>query len=322
MTLPNAECILPQKLPCGVVVTFHPDEGVRDRIRKMRAECGRLVVVDNGSGDDTAKLLDGLPEVTLVRLPQNLGVATALNRGAAWALAQGDEWIVTFDQDSLPQPGMVPALMATAVLLPMAGVVGPRILDTVRGREPYRWICCSDQWPFCFRRIVCEDEDLATVTSVITSGSLVSLDAWQKVGGFEDSFFIDYVDNDFCLRLTESGFRICVSHRAFLEHRLGTRTRHVVAGHDFRPTHHTPLRHYFIARNRITMWRRHAVAVPHWAVFDLCFAAYNGVRVLAFESHRWRKLKAMILGTWDGLCGRKGPCPERRKRVLDVPVED
>lgn len=316
MALPYSECFPPQELTCGVVVTYHPDVGVRDRIQKMQAECGRIVVVDNGSGEETAKLFDNLPEVTLVRLPQNLGIATALNRGAAWALAQGKRWIVTFDQDSLPHPGMVRALMATAARFQKVGMVGPRIVDTVRGREPYRWICRSHQWPFCFRRVACAGEDLASVTTVITSGSLVSLDAWEKVGGFDGSLFIDYVDNDFCLRLIASGFRICVSQRAYLEHRLGARTRHVVVGHDFRPTHHSALRHYFIARNRITMWRRHAAAVPHWALFDFCFGIYNGFRVLVFEKDRWRKFKAMVLGTWDGLCGRKGPCPERRARVL------
>lgn len=306
-----------QKRPCGVVVTYHPDGGVCDRIRAMRAECGRLLVVDNGSGDETASLIAGLQGITLLRLPQNLGIAAALNRGAAWALAQGEEWIVTFDQDSIPHSGMAAALMATAARFPTAAIVGPRIVDTVPGSAPYRWVCRSAHWPFMFTRVPCENEDLPAVTSVITSGSMISLSAWQTVGRFDESLFIDYVDNDFCLRVITAGYRICVSHLAFLDHQLGTRTRHSAMGHDFRPTHHSPLRHYFMSRNRVVMWRRHAVRYPHWAFFDAAFAAYNYFRVAVFESERLRKFKAMVLGTWDGLCGAMGPCPERRKRVLE-----
>lgn len=317
MTRPHAELFPPQTRPCGVVVTYHPDAGVRDRIRAMWAECGRVVVVDNGSDDDLAGLIADLPDVTLFRLPRNLGIATALNRGAAWALDRGFDWIVTFDQDSLPHNGMISALMATAARFPSVSVVGPRIVDTVRGRAPYRWVCRSERWPLAFVRMPCGGEDLSAVTSVITSGSLVSLGAWQAVGGFDESFFIDYVDNDFCLRVITAGYRVCVSHGAVLEHQLGARTRHSVMGHDFRPTHHSPLRHYFIARNRVVMWRRYAVNFPHWAFFDLGFAAYNYFRVALFESGKVKKFQAMVLGTWDGLCGVTGPCPERRRRVFD-----
>ena len=52
--------------------------------------------------------------------------------------------------------------------------------------------------------------------------------------------------------------------------------------------------------------------MPHWALFDLCFAVYNGCRVLAFEPNKWKKFRATWLGTWDGLCRRVGPCPKHR----------
>ncbi len=71
-----------------------------------------------------------------------------------------------------------------------------------------------------------------------------------------------------------------------------------------------------MARNRITMWRRYAVRHPHWALFDSVFAGYNYIRVLVFEKNRPKKLRAVLLGTWDGLCGRSGPCPEDRKLAL------
>lgn len=302
--------------PCGVVVTYHPDDGVIERIAAMSAECDHVVVVDNGSGGTVGGSIAKLPRVTYLPLPENLGIAVALNRGAFWAKERGYTWIVTFDQDSLPQTGMISALLATAARHPQTAVVGPRIVDTVRGRAAYKWVKKSAQWPLLFRRVPCENDDLVAVTSVITSGSLVSLHVWERVNGFDDALFIDYVDNDLCLKVIEDGFLVCVAHDAFLEHRLGERTRHSALGHDFRPTHHSALRHYFMARNRIILWRRYAARHPHWAGFDLLFAGYNYVRVLAFEKERIPKIRAIMLGTWDGLSGRSGPCPENRKRTL------
>jgi hypothetical protein len=75
-----------------------------------------------------------------------------------------------------------------------------------------------------------------------------------------------------------------------------------------------------MARNRVHLLRRHAFAVPHWAVFDLCFAGYNAFRVVAFEADKWRKLKAIGLGTWDGLRGRLGPCSDARWQALQPPA--
>jgi rhamnosyltransferase len=87
-------------------------------------------------------------------------------------------------------------------------------------------------------------------------------------------------------------------------------------GHAFYPTHHFPLRHYYIARNRVLMLRRHGLRFPHWMFFDLAAAGLWLFRVLAFEQAKAAKLKAMALGTWDGLRGRSGPCGPQRIAAL------
>jgi rhamnosyltransferase len=299
----------------AVVVTYHPDGDVAQRLRRVAEEAGPTVVVDNGS---PAAALDRTRAagVELLDLGENIGLAAALNRGVARLAELGCSHAVLFDQDSSPRPGMVAALWRTRCAFPDAAIVGPRIVDAVPGRGPYRWVARHPRIPGAFRRVTCEQGDLPDVTGVITSGSLVEIDAWRRLGGFDEALFIDYVDNDFCLRAIAAGRTVAVSAGAVLEHRLGSRTRHEVLGHEVRPTHHSPLRHYYIARNRVRLWRRHALRHPSWAAFDAGFAAYNLVRMLAFEDERRRKLRAMMLGTWDGLRGRGGPCPDDRQRAL------
>lgn len=300
----------------GVVVTYFPTMDCAENLRAMVRECGRLLVVDNGSGPEICAWLAAIPGVELLALGENRGVAAALNLGAAWARRNRCSWLITFDQDSTPEPGLTAALWATHLRYPEAAVVGPRILEGDTNGPQYRWVRSHPKWPWLFQRVECDHADLPSVTMLITSGSMIELEEWAELGGYVESFFIDYVDVDYCLRAIRAGRSIAVSAGARLRHHLGARQAGRLLGKDFRPTHHAAIRHYFIARNRIAVWRFHALAMLHWALFDFAFACFNGVRVLAFEREKGHKLWAMILGTWDGWRGRSGPCPPKRRRAL------
>ena len=301
---------------CGVVVTFHPAEEVEENLRAVVRECGRVLVVDNGSPPEACARLAAVPGVELLALGENRGVAAALNLGAAWALRHDCTWVVTFDQDSQPDPGLVAGLWAAHLRHPTAAIVGPCIQEQGPDDHDYRWVRRHPHWPGFFQRVKCTGADLPEVTLLVTSGSMIELAAWTALGGFAEDMFIDYVDIDYSLRVVRAGRTIAIAAAARLQHKLGARQAGRLLGRDFRPTHHAAFRHYYIARNRVTVWRRHARAVPHWALFDLGFASFNSLRVLLFEEQRRAKLKALILGTWDGLLGRGGPCPVKRQQAL------
>jgi rhamnosyltransferase len=292
---------------CAVVVTYHPDESVTENLRAAVAECAYVIVVDNASGPDDVAAFAAVAGVSVIALPGNVGLAAALNVGVGRAAEQGYEWVLTLDQDSRPEPGMTAALWATHLTLPRAAVIGPRIHEENSDVRRYRWVRRSKRWPLCFQRAGTDGEDLPEVTMVVTSGSMIEIELWRKLGGFDEALFIDYIDTDYCLRVIRAGRSVAVAGGGVLHHRLGARERRMLMGREFRPTHHAAFRHYYIARNRVMIWRRHALAVPHWAVFDFCFAVFNTARVLLFERDRGAKMAAMLRGTWHGLLGRGGP---------------
>ncbi len=294
---------------CAVVVTYGADDEVLLNLRSVAAECGRVLVVDNGSPAGITAAMAEVPGVTVLPQTENIGLALALNVGLEHAAKLGCTWVVTFDQDSRPEPGMVAAMVATQQRHPSAAVIGPRIHEEGSDPDGYRWVTRHESVPFLFRRIACTGADLPAVTMMVTSGSMVAVAEWRRLGAFDGALFIDYIDTDFCLRVIRSGRTVAVSGQAVLRHRLGARQTRTVLGRDFRPTHHAAFRHYYMARNRVRMWWRHAWAVPHWAAFDLSFALYNYTRVLLFEDQRWAKMKATVRGTWHGLLGRTGPMP-------------
>ncbi len=305
---------------CGLAVTFKPREEVRRNLEAMARECGRLVVVDNGSGAAWCASLVAMPGTHVIANETNLGVAAALNQGMRWAAGEGYSWVLVFDQDSEPRPGFSEALWATLEAHPerdRVAVVGANICETVEGGREYRWLCPHPWLPGAFAKTRLRGRDLPSVTMAITSGSLVRVADFLAVGPFAEEFFIDYVDTDYCLRCRRTGRLIAVSFAARLLHAFGARDRRRRWGHEFAPTNHAPLRHYYLARNRVPMIRRHALREVHWFVYDLAVAALLLGRVLAVEDRKGPKLRAMLLGTWDGLRGRLGPCPGNRRRHLE-----
>lgn len=297
---------------CAVVVTFRADASVVDNIQALSRECGVVIAVDNGSGDDSLSQISAIPGVQMIRSGRNLGLAAALNTGLDRARAIGFKWAITFDQDSTPEIGFARAIWATHLNYLDAALVVPQIVERTVGVSSYFWLRKSRRWPFLFERAPCQENDLPSVTIAITSGALTDLSVWAELGRFEEGLFIDYIDVDYCLRVRKAGKHIAVSAGAMLRHQLGERRAQRFLGYDFRPTFHAAFRHFYISRNRVFVWRRHALREPHWALFDLCYAAYNMVRVIIFENNRWKKVKAFALGLSDGLRDKYGPLADGR----------
>ena len=302
-------------LLCGLVVVFHPDDTVRDNLRAMVRECGRVIVVDNGPGPGWCESVRVMAGVEVIPNPRNIGLAAALNQGMRRAVELGFPWVLVFDQDSAPAPGFSQALWATLQAHPESdrvAVIGANICETIEGGRAHRWLCPHPWLPGAFSKVPSRGRDLFSVTMAITSGSLLRTADFVAVGPFAEEFFIDYIDTDYCLRCRATRRLIAVSHAALLMHSFGARDRRRWCGLAFTPTNHSPRRHYYIARNRIAMIRRHGLKNVHWLLFDLANAGLLLARVLAVEDREVDKVRAMIVGTWDGLLGRSGPCPPGR----------
>lgn len=84
-----------------------------------------IVVVDDGSSDETVSALPRIDGVRYHRRAQNGGFIAACNDGAS--LARG-EYLVFLNNDTLPQPGWLEALIGTFDAHPDAGLVGAQLL--------------------------------------------------------------------------------------------------------------------------------------------------------------------------------------------------
>jgi rhamnosyltransferase len=263
----------------------------------------RIFLVDNGTRGRAASLIErpDLPgRVTVIRNPENLGVATAFNQGVREALAGGYSWVLLLDQDSEPQPGMVRELIECRERHPARDrvmVLGPRT-------EIENYVGGGGWKP--------EDGPWKDVHHVITSGSLLPSAAFRFVGGFLDSLFIDYVDIEYCLRARDRGFRVIQVRDAVLRHRLGRISGKRVFGRAVHPSHHEPVRRYYQFRNALLLHGAYGQKDPKWRRHDRVVLAKIACLVMMYEERRLRKLGYILKGVRHGILGRAGRDGETR----------
>lgn len=95
-------------------------------LRAQRRQPSRIVVVDNGSTDGTLAWLRGhAPDVELIALPRNLGVAAAFNAGIAVSLPCH---VALLNNDVIPEPAWLGELVAALDLDPAAGSYASKLL--------------------------------------------------------------------------------------------------------------------------------------------------------------------------------------------------
>lgn len=98
---------------CILIPAYNAEKTILPVVREALEHGLPVAVVDDGSTDDTAGVLAGLP-VTLLRHGQNLGKGAALKTGFAWAIASGFDAVVTVDADGQHDVSAIPRLVASA----------------------------------------------------------------------------------------------------------------------------------------------------------------------------------------------------------------
>ena len=143
--------------------------------------------------------------------------------------------------------------------------------------------------------------------TVITSGSLLALAVFRRVGRMREDFFIDAVDFEYCLRLRRYGYKVIETLLPTLIHPIGVPTVQRVFGRLIVTTNHSPLRRYYIVRNRLLLARAYFFSEFSWVMNSLWALVKETAIVLLAEKERGRKMAATLRGLAHGLANRRGP---------------
>jgi rhamnosyltransferase len=285
---------------CAVVVTYHPDLGLFDRIEKVVKQVGQTVIVDNGSPESCLEQVREIADkfathLHLILNASNEGVASALNTGTRWAASRGYRWVLTLDQDTTVAPDMIASLEEVSRGYPLRealAVIGSNYRDKKNGKV----LCDDAMGP--------DSPPGREVIAVLTSGSLVSVSAFKAIGGFRDDFFIDCVDHEYCLNARAHGFHVVMTSKPVMEHGIGHTTEHRLLWKTVATSNHSPARQYFMTRNTLIMAQEYIGKEPGWVLRYLWSWLKSILRVCLFEQERIAKIKQIVRGCVDGVLKR------------------
>ncbi len=111
----------------AIVIPAHNEAAtIADVVTRACAQAKRVIVVDDGSTDDTVAALAGM-DITLLRNTVNCGKGASLWRGARHAAEQGVQAVVTLDADGQHRPEDIPRVIAAANAHPQTIIIASRL---------------------------------------------------------------------------------------------------------------------------------------------------------------------------------------------------
>lgn len=182
-----------------------------------------VIVVDNGSTDDTELVLADFPHVRVIRNSSNRGFAAASNQGMRAATGKH---LVLLNNDVVVTPEWLEGLLDHPRLHPEIGIVGPRT-NCASGPQlvpnvGYKSLDELGAYAARFRREArCQRKIFPRVTGLCM---LVTEPCWKAVGLLDERFGIgNYEDDDYCVRAKLAGFECCIAGDVFVHH-FGSQT--------------------------------------------------------------------------------------------------
>ena len=273
----------------AVVVFYNPSEKNIQNIKKYEKSIDRLFIVDN-SEDKIMRYQDS-EKIKYIKLCENKGIAHALNIGAKEAIKEGFNWLLTLDQDSQITKEIIEKLKI--------------YLDTHDTKK----IGLISPYQDIEGEVEIKDVEAEEMIEVMTSGNIINLKAYQKIGGFKDWLFIDCVDTDYCMNLHIHGYQVLRLNKVKMKHQLGNLKVHKLFGKKYPCYNHGPIRRYYIVRNNLYINEMYKEKYPDYCKHLLRIQKGQVKRILAFEKEKVKKLTMMYRGYKDFKKGIKGKCP-------------
>lgn len=280
------------------IVTFNPNlDRLKKNINHICKQVTETIIFDNGSSNqgEIKKLCEEYGNLTLILSDTNRGLAHGLNRVCIEAAGKEAKWILLLDQDSISDTECI-AKYSKYLSLEKAAILCPVMFDSRRRTKEF---FTSDGYEI--------------VNECIQSGALYNVEVLKKLNYFDEWYFIDYIDYDYCLMVRRNGYKIYQINNLLLDQEASTIAP--VFCHDFlfglskktniqffakmsyRPVV-KPWRSYYTARNRVYYIHKNQdmINVPIEMIKGFFANTRNTIRI----PDHIGTLKAITKGTLDG----------------------
>ena len=191
----------------------------------------RIIVVDNGSGDDSSMILASALEqydrCELISLPKNLGFGGGNNAALRTLLADGVDAIWLFNNDAIADANCHEKLLRKMQRDDNIGAVGSTFSDS-KNPESRHIGHYYDLKSIGAKKLYDEAKLNQKPYTWVTAASIyLRGDALRKTGVFDEAFFMYWEDADLCIRIQEAGYSLSVASDALVEHVAGTSSNNI-----------------------------------------------------------------------------------------------
>lgn len=183
-----------------------------------------ILVIDDGSSDDTAAWMAAIDGLRHHRRAHNGGFIAACNDGLR--LARG-QYVVLLNNDTVPQPGWLDALLDTFAQVPEAGLVGAQLLYPDGRLQESGGIVFDDGSCWSYGRFEsAEDPRYASLRDAdYCSGAALAIPRalFEQLGGLDARYAPAYYeDTDLAFKVRAAGRRVLVQPASRVVHDEGT----------------------------------------------------------------------------------------------------
>jgi len=211
-------------------------------------------------------------------------ISHALNYAWKYAEKNGYDYLLTMDQDSVFEDFSYYLKYTVYAEKAPHGIWSP-------------WIVSHE-----FPKKKCLTEDMIEMKTAITSGLLQKVSLISELGGWNEGFDIDGIDDEYVFNAARKGIKTYAIRNAFLVQQYGRPRNVSLGGHSVSLPNYSPRRYYSIYLTHVQLMRM----FPEQEMFKLvCREHWLGLIkwIFVFEDQRFSKLYNIIRGVLTGyLC--------------------
>jgi GT2 family glycosyltransferase len=193
-----------------------------DSLRRLDYENRRVVVVDNGSADNSElHIRRSFPEVTVLQAGENLGFSRGNNLGIRHALAHDAAFVWLLNNDTTSDSSALTALVREAETDARIAIVGSVLYFADHPERVQAW--GGGTFNALLGKTSCSMKPTAaTELDFITGASMLMRRGFLEDTGLLDEIFFFYMeDTDLCFRAKQRSWRIAVAEESVVYHKVG-----------------------------------------------------------------------------------------------------
>lgn len=219
-----------------ITVTYNNEKTINDYLDSILTNTPQtceLMIIDNKSSDKTCekvrdfKVKKGIKRVKLIESAENSGFSKANNLGAKLS---SNDILVFLNPDTKVFKDSLEILYKFIKSHTDAGIVAPAILRTNGNLQPSvrnlpTLAGVINEYIFgkknAYSEFVPETKDDIAVESVYGTCMMIKKSIFEKVGGFNEKYFLYYEDLDLCRKINNLGLKVYYCPTAKISHVLG-----------------------------------------------------------------------------------------------------